>query len=51
MNDITGALECTKYSAALIIDLFKAFDMVEHIILTEKLHRIGVFLHANKWFF
>lgn len=46
MIDIIEALDCKKYCAALFIDLSKAFDTVDHIIWTEKLHRIGLSQHA-----
>ena len=50
VNDIIEALDCRKYCAALFIDLSKAFDTVDHAILSNCLHQIGLSGQAVKWF-
>lgn len=42
VNDIIETLDCTKYCAALFITLSKALNTVDHIILIERLHAIGL---------
>ena len=49
VNYITNALDNRKYCAALFIDLSKAFDPVDHVILLGKLS-IGLGLDACRWF-
>ncbi len=41
VNDILDALVSKKYCAALFIDLSKAFDTIDHVILLNRLHSIG----------
>ena len=50
VNDIIEALDGRKYCAALFIDLSKAFDTVDHVILADRLHKIGLSDQAVNWF-
>lgn len=50
VNDIIEALDCRKYCAALFLDLSKAFDTVDHALLTDNLHKIGLSEQAVHWF-
>ena len=49
MNDIAQALDSKLDWVALFIDLSKAFDMVDHTILLERLHNIGFDYNSCKW--
>ena len=48
--NIIEALDGQKYCAALFIDLSKAFDTVDHAILADRLHKIGLSNQAVNWF-
>ncbi len=50
VNDIIEALDGRKYCAALFIDLSKAFDTVDHVILADRLHKMGLSDQAVNWF-
>lgn len=50
VNDIIEALDSKKMCAALFIDLSKAFDMVNHCILKQRLLNIGLSEKAAGWF-
>lgn len=49
-NDIIGALDKKQHSAALFVDLSKAFDSVDHGLLLTKLRSIGLSEKAVAWF-
>ena len=49
-NDIHGSFERGSHTAAVFIDLSKAFDTVQHEILLEKLNHYGIRNIANYWF-
>ena len=49
LNDIACALDDSRYSAAIFIDLTKAFDTVDHSILLEILGHLGFDESACKW--
>ncbi len=42
LNDITSALDSKLHCAAVLIDLAKAFDTVDHSILADRLSSIGI---------
>ena len=50
IEEIYDALNAKKYSAALYIDLRKAFDSVCHSILISKLEKYGIRGTALDWF-
>lgn len=50
LNDILEALDLRKLCVALFIDLSKAFDTVDHEILVDTLHKIGLSEHSVFWF-
>jgi len=49
VNNIIEALDCKNYCAAVFIDLSKAFDTVDHTIMAERLHSIGLSRHTVGW--
>uniref|UniRef100_A0A3B3HCE9 Reverse transcriptase domain-containing protein n=1 Tax=Oryzias latipes TaxID=8090 RepID=A0A3B3HCE9_ORYLA len=49
INDILVALDNKQYCAALFIDLSKAFDTVDHIVLKQRLISFGLSDHAVSW--
>lgn len=49
VNDIAQALDSKLDCVALFIDLSKAFDSVDHTILLERLHNIGLDYKSCKW--
>ena len=46
---IRDNLDNTKYSCGVFVDLEKAFDTVNHAILTSKLENYGIRGNANNW--
>ncbi|GAA6081682.1 uncharacterized protein LOC116721974 [Tachysurus ichikawai] len=50
LNDITSALDNKQNCAAIVIDLAKAFDSVDHNTLIHRLSSIGVTDHSLVWF-
>ena len=50
LNDITSALDSKLHCAAIFIDLAKAFDTVNHSILSDRLNSIGVQGRSLEWF-
>ena len=48
--DIMTSLEDGKYSTAVLLDLSKAFDTIDHNILLRKMHFYGVRGVALEWF-
>ena len=49
-SKITGALERKQIALLLLIDFSKAFDMVDHGILLNKLEHYGIRKHHLNWF-
>ncbi len=49
VNDIVNSLDNRKHSAALFIDLSKAFDTVDHNILLNKLISLGFDNSSINW--
>ena len=49
MVHILKALECGKHILLVLLDLSAAFDSVDHEILIDKLHMIGVRGDALSW--
>ena len=48
-DDILKALDCGKHIILVLLDLSAAFDSVDHDILLDKLHMIGVRGDALRW--
>ena len=48
LNDIIQGLDNNKHCAAF--DLSKAFDTVDHTILINRLHNIGLCVNSVRWF-
>ena len=49
-NDVFSALGNSKLVGAIFIDLTKAFDLVDHYLLLDKLYNIGLSRQALLWF-
>ena len=49
-RDITSSFEKWEYTLGVFIDLSKAFDTVDHQILTKKLQYYGIDGTALEWF-
>ena len=49
-ENIRQTLDKGKYACGIFIDLQKAFDTVNHNILTSKMHHYGIRGIANDWF-
>ena len=50
VGTIIKSLEKQQYSACVLLDLSKAFDMIEHKILLQKLDTYGIRGNALSWF-
>jgi len=50
ITDIVSALDSGHYAAGIFFDLSKAFDMVDHDILLQKLTAYGIRGIAHSWF-
>ena len=45
-----AALDSSNFACVIFVDFQKAFDTVDHNILTQKLEQYGIRGLANKWF-
>ena len=50
IGEVIKGKEQGMYTAAIFLDLSKAFDSLDHTILLQKLERYGIRGHTNKWF-
>ena len=50
INQIENNMDNKMYSCGIFIDLKKAFDTVDHLILLHKLDHYGVRVVTNNWF-
>ena len=50
VEKVSKALDTGKYVVAIFLDLKKAFDTVDHIILLEKLECYGIRGNIHSWF-
>ena len=50
VNKITRSMNQKKKTLGIFLDLSKAFDLIDHNILLQKLDRYGIRGVANKWF-
>lgn len=50
VNDVTSSLDNNLSTGAIFIDLTKAFDLVDHYILLDKLYNIGLSEQSILWF-
>ena len=49
VEKITKSIDDGKYTIGIFIDIKKAFDTIDHNILLQKLHFLGVRGVANNW--
>ncbi len=49
-NDVFTSFDQGQYTGAIFIDLSKAFDLVDHYLLLDKLFAIGLDQNALLWF-
>ena len=50
LNALYEAIDEGKTCAAVFLDLKKAFDTVDHKILLQKLHHLGMSMSSISWF-
>ena len=50
IDEVTKALDEEKYAVSIFLDLSKAFDTVNHSILSSKLDLYGIRSNENQWF-
>ena len=50
LNDLISDIDSKEYCAALFLDLSKAFDTVDHLVLCQRLRDIGMSSKAVMWF-
>ena len=50
INDITEGLDNKLFCIGIFIDLSKAFDTVDHMLLIHKLNHYGIRGNALQWF-
>ena len=49
-NDVLSSLDKGQFTGAIFIDSTKAFDLIDHYLLLDKLYAIGVSQQALFWF-
>ena len=50
IDEVTKALDEEKYAVSIFLDLSKAFDTVNHSVLSSKLDLYGIRGNENQWF-
>ena len=50
LTKIAAALDNSEFAVWIFIDFRKAFDTIEHSILSDNLYHYGIRGHALKWF-
>ena len=50
VEKITQVFECKKKALGVFLDLFKAFDTIDHKILLSKLYHCGIRGISHEWF-
>ena len=49
-ENIRSALDKSQFACGVFVDLQKAFDTVDHVILLKKLEHYGIRGIGNSWF-
>ena len=49
MHHVTRMLETNAYVRCLLIDFSKAFDIVDHAVLLDKLDKLRLPVHCPNW--